>query len=74
MTNYEASRLKCAINAMPPFVGKALDDFGLMDAYLSRPPYQRNDYVGWITRQSAWKRERSALPRCWMSWPAATVT
>ena len=21
-----------------------------MDAYLSRPPYQQNDYIGWITR------------------------
>jgi uncharacterized protein YdeI (YjbR/CyaY-like superfamily) len=21
-----------------------------MEAYRSRPPYQRNDYIGWITR------------------------
>lgn len=21
-----------------------------MDAYLARPPYQRNDYLGWIAR------------------------
>ncbi|MFC2072706.1 YdeI/OmpD-associated family protein [Chloroflexota bacterium] len=35
---------------MPDFVGKALVERGLMDAYLSRPPYQRNDYLSWITR------------------------
>ncbi len=22
----------------------------MMDAYNSRPPYQRNDYIGWIQR------------------------
>jgi uncharacterized protein YdeI (YjbR/CyaY-like superfamily) len=28
----------------------ALNEHNLMDAYNSRPPYQRNDYIGWITR------------------------
>ena len=28
----------------------ALDQAGLMDAYRQRPPYQQNDYIGWITR------------------------
>ena len=23
---------------------------GLMGVYRSRPPYQQNDYIGWITR------------------------
>ncbi len=23
---------------------------GLMGAYLARPPYQQNDYIGWVTR------------------------
>lgn len=35
---------------MPDFIQDALYKRGLMDAYLTRPPYQRNDYIGWITR------------------------
>lgn len=35
---------------MPDFIRDALNERGLMDAYQSRPPYQRNDYIGWITR------------------------
>ena len=35
---------------MPDFIQDALHKHGLMDAYLARPPYQRNDYIGWITR------------------------
>lgn len=35
---------------MPPEVELALENAGLMDAYQARPPYQRNDYLGWIDR------------------------
>lgn len=35
---------------MPDFIREALNTRGLMDAYLSRPPYQQNDYIGWIQR------------------------
>jgi uncharacterized protein YdeI (YjbR/CyaY-like superfamily) len=35
---------------MPRFVHQALNERGLMEAYRSRPPYQRNDYLGWISR------------------------
>ncbi|MFA5844500.1 MAG: YdeI/OmpD-associated family protein [Coriobacteriia bacterium] len=35
---------------MPGYVQEALDREGLAGAYLERPPYQRNDYIGWITR------------------------
>jgi len=35
---------------MPEFFREALEARGLMDAYNVRPPYQRNDYIGWITR------------------------
>lgn len=35
---------------MPEFFRDALKSRELMDAYLSRPPYQQNDYIGWITR------------------------
>ena len=33
---------------MPDFVRRALASHGLEAAYRARPPYQRNDYVGWI--------------------------
>ena len=35
---------------MPDFFRDALDSQGHMDAYLARPAYQQNDYIGWITR------------------------
>jgi uncharacterized protein YdeI (YjbR/CyaY-like superfamily) len=35
---------------MPEYVREALESRGVMDAYNARPPYQRNDYIGWITR------------------------
>jgi len=36
--------------SMPDFFREALNAHGLMDAYLARPDYQQNDYIGWITR------------------------
>lgn len=44
------SRLKRPRHPMPAFVRAALLERGLMEAYRNRPDYQRNDYVGWITR------------------------
>ena len=35
---------------MPEYVREAIEGRGLMKAYNARPPYQRNDYIGWITR------------------------
>ena len=35
---------------MPDFIRAALESRGLMDLYQARPPYQRNDYIGWIIR------------------------
>ena len=35
---------------MPDDIRDELNQNGLMQAYLARPPYQRNDYIGWITR------------------------
>ena len=35
---------------MPKFFRDALNARGLMNAYLARPPYQQNDYIGWVTR------------------------
>ena len=35
---------------MPDFFREALESRRLMEAYQARPPYQRNDYIGWIMR------------------------
>ena len=35
---------------MPDSLRQALNERGLMGAYRDRPPYQQNDYIGWITR------------------------
>ena len=34
---------------MPTYVEDALMEAGLMEVYRQRPPYQQNDYIGWIT-------------------------
>jgi uncharacterized protein YdeI (YjbR/CyaY-like superfamily) len=45
---------------MPDFVSEALMGHQLMDAYLKRPAYQQNDYIGWIMRA---KRPETAQKR-----------
>lgn len=50
MTSPDTSRLKRELQPMPPFVEEALLAQGLMEAYMARPAYQRNDYLGWINR------------------------
>jgi uncharacterized protein YdeI (YjbR/CyaY-like superfamily) len=35
---------------MPADVAEALKKRGVLAAYRERPPYQRNDYLGWINR------------------------
>lgn len=47
---------------MPDFVARALEDSGLTEAYQARPPYQRNDYLGWIgkAKRDATKQRRLA--------------
>lgn len=46
----QASSLKCALYSMPEDIAAALEKQNLWAQYNSRPPYQRNDYIGWITR------------------------
>jgi len=43
-------RLSRPLNPMPDHVLAALQRRGLVDAFEHRPPYQRNDYLGWISR------------------------
>ena len=42
--------LKRPLQPMPQSVRRALEERGLLEAYRSRPSYQRNDYLGWIAR------------------------
>ena len=56
----ENSRLKRPIYPMPDYVRDRLEKHNLMDVYYDRPPYQRNDYISWITRA---KREETRLKR-----------
>jgi uncharacterized protein YdeI (YjbR/CyaY-like superfamily) len=50
MSDGKPSRLKRALQPMPPDVRRALVGRGLREAYGARPPYQRNDYLAWIGR------------------------
>ncbi|WP_207063036.1 YdeI/OmpD-associated family protein [Motiliproteus sp. SC1-56] len=54
------SKLQRDIHPMPSFVQEALEVHRLMQAYLDRPAYQQNDYIGWINRakQDATKQKR----------------
>jgi hypothetical protein len=41
-------RKKRPRHPLPAFIRQALKASALLDAYRSRPPYQQNDYIGWI--------------------------
>jgi hypothetical protein len=55
------SNLTRPIHPMPDFVEEALRSDQLMDAYDARPDYQRNDYIGWITRAKRDETRRKRL-------------
>ncbi|NLG89396.1 MAG: YdeI/OmpD-associated family protein [Clostridiaceae bacterium] len=46
----DTSRLKRKINPVPEDIEKRLIKENLMEAYKNRPPYQQNDYLGWILK------------------------
>lgn len=46
----DLSRLRRTPQPMSDLVRETLLEEGLMDAFEERPPYQRNDYLGWINR------------------------
>lgn len=60
MTEADQTRGKRPRYKMPDFVEAALTKSRLMDAYRQRPPYQRNDYLWWITsaKREATKQKR----------------
>lgn len=61
MKNSDSSRLSRAVNPMPDHIKDALEGSGLNEAYNARPPYQRNDYVGWIERAKRDETKRKRL-------------
>ena len=60
MNKKRTSRLKRPRYPMPEAIRDTLLKRGLMDSYHDRPPYQQNDYIGWITRA---KREETKHQR-----------
>lgn len=46
----KSHNLKIILHQAPPYIKKDILKYKLMRAYHSRPPYQQNDYVGWILR------------------------
>ena len=50
MSQSDFSSLSRPIHPIPEFVTDALTQSGLLQAYRDRPPYQQNDYIGWINR------------------------
>lgn len=61
MNNTDFSSLSRPIHPMPSFVKQALIGRGLLDAYRSRPPYQQNDYIGWINRAKRFETKQKRL-------------
>ena len=49
-TYKKATPAKRRRHPMPDYMRSALKTNGLMVVYNARPPYQRNDYIGWVTR------------------------
>ncbi len=56
----DTSRMSRDIYEMPADVAEAIEERDLAEAYDSRPAYQQNDYIGWITRA---KRAETRLKR-----------
>jgi uncharacterized protein YdeI (YjbR/CyaY-like superfamily) len=48
--NLDTSRLSREVHDIPDYVCAALDSSRLLESYRARPPYQQNDYIGWISR------------------------
>jgi len=56
----DTSHMTRHVHEIPDYVAAALDDSSLWERYRARPPYQRNDYIGWIIRG---KREETRRKR-----------
>lgn len=56
----ERAGLTRDIHPLPADIDEALRSKDLVEAYQARPAYQKNDYIGWITRA---KREETRQKR-----------
>ncbi len=45
-----SKRMTRAVYDIPDDVVRALSEAELWDPYRARPPYQQNEYIGWIVR------------------------
>jgi uncharacterized protein YdeI (YjbR/CyaY-like superfamily) len=61
MDGTDFSSLSRPIHPMPDFVKAALVERGLLGPYRSRPPYQQNDYLGWINRAKRFETKQKRL-------------
>lgn len=61
MPETDFSSLSRPIHPMPDFVLEALKERNLLSAYQARPPYQQNDYIGWINRAKRPETKRKRL-------------
>jgi uncharacterized protein YdeI (YjbR/CyaY-like superfamily) len=61
MSKTDFSSLSRPIHPIPEFVRKALTERGLLAAYQRRPPYQQNDYIGWINRAKRMETKQRRL-------------
>ena len=61
MRKSDMHHLKRPVYPVPAFVTTALRERGLTKAYRSRPAYQQNDYIGWITRAKLPATQRKRL-------------
>lgn len=56
-----AAAAKRERHPMPDDVLKALEQDNLFAAYRSRPPYQQNDYIGWVTSAKRAEKRNARL-------------
>ena len=61
MNKTDFSNLSRPIHPLPDFVLKALTERKLLSAYQQRPPYQQNDYIGWINRAKRFQTKQKRL-------------
>ncbi len=61
MNDYNLSSLKRPVNPMPEDIHGELEGRALMERFHARPPYQQNDYIGWIARAKRPETRRKRL-------------
>jgi uncharacterized protein YdeI (YjbR/CyaY-like superfamily) len=57
----ESKKLSRNIHNLPDYINKKLVEKKLVEKYQSRPAYQRNDYIGWITRAKTQETQEKRL-------------